>query len=90
MNTGLSGALAPGTPAGLTDDTTTLAMTLKQHGNYRTAMAGKWHLGHAQRKQTPIGKGFDSFVGMRCFKINFCWHSHYNIYCCNIRNVHVG
>ena len=27
-------------------------------------MAGKWHLGSAQRKQTPTGKGFDAFTGM--------------------------
>jgi len=27
-------------------------------------MAGKWHLGHAQHKMTPIGRGFDHFTGM--------------------------
>jgi arylsulfatase A-like enzyme len=26
-------------------------------------MIGKWHLGNAQMKQTPIGKGFDFFTG---------------------------
>ncbi len=36
---------------------------LKQQGHYTTAMAGKWHLGHAQHKMTPIGHGFDSFTG---------------------------
>eukprot|EP01034_Spumella_vulgaris_P038604 gene38604-47676_t len=34
-------------------------------------MAGKWHLGHAQHKMTPIGHGFDSFVG------NFMWDVDY-------------
>ena len=32
-------------------------------GGYSTAMAGKWHLGHAQHKMTPIGRGFDYFTG---------------------------
>jgi hypothetical protein len=26
-------------------------------------MAGKWHLGHAQHKMTPVGRGFDYFTG---------------------------
>ena len=29
-------------------------------------MAGKWHLGHAQHKMTPIGRGFDKFTGTVC------------------------
>jgi len=37
---------------------------------YETAMVGKWHLGHAQRKMTPIGKGFDSFTGMYMWDID--------------------
>lgn len=37
---------------------------LKAEAGYHTAMAGKWHLGSAQRKLTPTGKGFDEFTGM--------------------------
>ena len=27
-------------------------------------MVGKWHLGHAQPKQGPIGRGFQTHTGM--------------------------
>lgn len=47
---------------GLSPSIPTMPSLLKQHG-YSTAMAGKWHLGHAQHKMTPIGHGFDSFTG---------------------------
>ncbi len=63
-NTGLVWPMVPGCPAGLPDNLETLPQALKKVG-YKTAMAGKWHLGHSQWKQTPVGKGFDEFVG--CF-----------------------
>jgi arylsulfatase A-like enzyme len=50
--------------SGLPDGIETLPQALRKVG-YRTAMAGKWHLGHAQWKQTPVGKGFQQFAG--CF-----------------------
>ena len=53
---------AAGCPAGLPDGMDTLPRALKRLG-YRTHMAGKHHLGHAQWKQTPSGIGFDEFVG---------------------------
>ena len=31
--------------------------------NYTTLMAGKWHLGYARARDTPYGRGFDSFLG---------------------------
>jgi arylsulfatase I/J len=68
-NTGLTWALVPGTPAGLPDDIPVLPETLRQLG-YRTAMAGKWHLGHAQMKQTPVGKGFERHVGSYMWDLN--------------------
>lgn len=63
INTGLTYVLTPGTPAGLPDNIATLPTVLKDVGNYSTSMVGKWHLGHCQRKQTPTGKGFESFTG---------------------------
>jgi arylsulfatase A-like enzyme len=64
INTGLTYVLAPGTPAGLPDDIPTLPQLLRDNANYKTAMVGKWHLGHAQHKQTPVGKGFETFTGI--------------------------
>ncbi len=48
-----------GLPAG----TTTIAELLQQHG-YRTALIGKWHLGHHTRAQQPNAQGFDEFYGL--------------------------
>eukprot|EP01038_Epipyxis_sp_PR26KG_P007515 gene7515-10237_t len=62
-NTGLNSVLVVGTPAGLPDDIPTLPQILKEIG-YSTSMAGKWHLGNSQFKQTPIGRGFEEFVGI--------------------------
>lgn len=37
---------------------------------YETSMVGKWHLGHAQRKMTPVGRGFDTFTGLFMWDID--------------------
>ncbi|RHW18862.1 arylsulfatase [Sphingomonas gilva] len=50
---------AHGLPAG----EVTFAEMLKAHG-YRTALIGKWHLGH-QPQHHPLRHGFDSFFGLR-------------------------
>jgi arylsulfatase A-like enzyme len=52
----------PGHTYGLPTDETTLPQALKQAG-YSTAMVGKWHLGHADRKYWPQNRGFDHFYG---------------------------
>jgi arylsulfatase A-like enzyme len=52
----------PGHKYGLPTDETTLPQALKQAG-YTTAMVGKWHLGHADRKYWPQNRGFDHFYG---------------------------
>ncbi len=48
---------------GLPAETTTIAGLLQQHG-YRTALIGKWHLGHHTQAQQPNAQGFDSFYGL--------------------------
>eukprot|EP01032_Pedospumella_encystans_P030986 gene30986-34971_t len=70
VNTGMTNVLIPGTPAGLPSDIPTLPSLLSCLGGYSTAMAGKWHLGHAQHKMTPIGRGFDQFTGMYMWDID--------------------
>jgi arylsulfatase A-like enzyme len=47
---------------GLPTDERTLPQALKEAG-YRTAIVGKWHLGHADRKFWPQNRGFDHFYG---------------------------
>ena len=47
---------------GLPTDERTLPQALKDAG-YRTAMVGKWHLGHADQKYWPQNRGFEHFYG---------------------------
>jgi arylsulfatase A-like enzyme len=47
---------------GLPTDERTLPQALKEAG-YNTAMVGKWHLGHADKKFWPQNRGFDHFYG---------------------------
>jgi len=63
MRYGLQTAVIfPGHTYGLPTDETTLPQALKAAG-YTTAMVGKWHLGHADRKYWPQSRGFDHFYG---------------------------
>ncbi len=48
---------------GLPADATTIADMLRQRG-YRTALVGKWHLGHHLPEQRPNAHGFDFFYGL--------------------------
>ena len=48
-----------GLPAGIT----TVANVLQGRG-YRTALIGKWHLGHQTPAQRPNAQGFDEFFGL--------------------------
>jgi arylsulfatase B/arylsulfatase I/J len=61
--TGISSALFAGSPASIPKAVPTLPELLKRHSNYRTALAGKWHLGHSKFSMTPTGRGFDEFAG---------------------------
>lgn len=54
--------LMPGSTAKIPTDTATIAEVLKTVG-YSTHAIGKWHLGYAAWKDTPIGRGFDSYAG---------------------------
>lgn len=60
---GLSGALNPHASIGLNPEEETLAELVKRAGDYKTAIFGKWHLGHL-RPFLPLQQGFDEFVGL--------------------------
>lgn len=58
---------------GLPTDERTLPQALKDVG-YRTAMVGKWHLGHADKKFWPQNRGFDHFYGNVVGEIDYFTH----------------
>ena len=59
---GIHGALGPGNTHGIHEDETTIAEMLRGQG-YRTAIFGKWHLGH-HPEFLPTRHGFDAFYGI--------------------------
>jgi len=59
---GIHNALGPGNTHGINDTETTLAEMLKAKG-YKTAIYGKWHLGHHE-KFLPTRHGFDEWFGI--------------------------
>ncbi len=54
-------------------ETFTVAHLMKQAG-YRTALIGKWGLGHPGSVSTPDKMGFDEFFGYNCQRLA---HEHY-------------
>jgi arylsulfatase B len=67
--------IRPWSPYGLPADEPTMAETFRAMG-YRTAMVGKWHLGHAHRRMLPNARGFDHFYGFVNADIDYYQHTH--------------
>ncbi|MBT8185713.1 MAG: sulfatase [Eudoraea sp.] len=59
---GIHNALGPGNTHGINASETTIAEMLKANG-YKTAIFGKWHLGH-HLKFLPTRHGFDEWYGI--------------------------
>src|SRR5215510_4139905 len=59
---------------GLATDEWLLPQVLKDAG-YRTAIVGKWHLGHADRKYWPRQRGFDYQYGPLLGEIDYFTHA---------------
>ncbi|PWT72086.1 MAG: sulfatase [Proteobacteria bacterium] len=55
---------------GLPADERLLPKTLKEAG-YRTALLGKWQLGHARKEMRPVQRGFDVFYGHLTGEIDY-------------------
>jgi len=55
---------------GLPEDERVLPQALKSAG-YRTALVGKWHLGHAHRQMLPNARGYDHFYGHLAGEIDY-------------------
>jgi arylsulfatase A-like enzyme len=58
---------------GLPTDERTLPQALREAG-YNTAMVGKWHLGHADKKYWPQNRGFDHFYGNTVGEVDYFTH----------------
>jgi len=58
---------------GLAPDEWLLPQALKEAG-YTTAIIGKWHLGHADRKYWPTRRGFDHQYGFHGDEIDYFRH----------------
>lgn len=59
---------------GLPTDEWLLPQALKEAG-YRTAILGKWHLGHAKREFWPMQRGFDYQYGAQLGEIDYFTHA---------------
>ncbi len=59
---GIQGALSPTSRIGLNPEEETIAEICKSKG-YKTAMVGKWHLGH-HPEFLPVKQGFDEYYGL--------------------------
>lgn len=63
---------------GLDTEEYILPQMLKDAG-YRTAMVGKWHLGHAKTEYWPMQRGFDSFYGALVGEIDHFEHASHGV-----------
>ncbi|MFK8252109.1 arylsulfatase B [Ancylobacter terrae] len=72
------GAIPSGAAYGLATDEFLLPQALKDVG-YRTALVGKWHLGHADRKYWPRQRGFDYFYGPLVGEIDHFKHEAHGV-----------
>jgi arylsulfatase A len=63
MRSGMSRVIFPEEDVALPASEITLAEALRDRG-YRTAAIGKWHLGHKEPKDRPLGHGFGEYFGL--------------------------
>jgi len=73
-----TGVIPSGAHYGLAGDEYLLPQALKEVG-YRTALVGKWHLGHADQSYWPRQRGFDSFYGPLVGEIDHFKHQAHGI-----------
>ncbi len=63
---------------GLAEDEWLLPQALREAG-YRTAIVGKWHLGHGDRKYWPNARGFDSQYGPLIGELDYFTHRQHDV-----------
>ena len=76
---GLQTAVIPSVSAyGLDTSEWLLPQCLKEAG-YKTAIIGKWHLGHADKKYWPKQRGFDSQYGALIGELDYFTHEEHGV-----------
>ena len=76
---GLETAVIPSSHTyGLATDEWLLPQALKDAG-YETALVGKWHLGHADRKYWPLQRGFDHQYGPLIGELDYFTHEQHGV-----------
>jgi len=76
---GLQTAVIPSAQTyGLATDEWLLPQALKEAG-YNTALIGKWHLGHADRKYWPSQRGFDYSYGPLIGELDYFTHKQHGV-----------
>ncbi len=76
---GLQTAVIPSVSAyGLDTSEWLMPQCLKEAG-YGTAIIGKWHLGHADRKYWPKQRGFDYQYGAMIGELDYFTHEEHNV-----------
>jgi arylsulfatase A-like enzyme len=76
---GLQTAVIPSVSAyGLDTSEWLMPQCLKEAG-YRTAIIGKWHLGHADRKWWPRQRGFDYQYGAMIGELDYFTHDEHGV-----------
>jgi arylsulfatase A-like enzyme len=76
---GLQTAVIPSVSAyGLDTEERLLPQCLREAG-YKTAIIGKWHLGHADKKWWPRQRGFDYQYGAMIGELDYFTHSEHGV-----------
>src|SRR5215472_18359592 len=73
-----TGVILAGQTYGLPVDEWLLPQALKEVG-YSTAIVGKWHLGHGDRKYWPRQRGFDYQYGPILGEIDYFTHTEHGV-----------
>jgi arylsulfatase A-like enzyme len=73
-----TGVILAGQTYGLPTNEYLLPQALKDAG-YATAMVGKWHLGHSDRKYWPRQRGFDYHYGAVLGEIDYYTHAEHGV-----------
>ncbi len=76
---GLQTAVIPSVSAYGLDTTEWLMPQCLKEAGYKTAIIGKWHLGHADKKQWPKQRGFDHQYGPLIGELDYFTHEEHGV-----------